>query len=460
MSERFKIPPRFFDFFPACDKMDLNEAKMAHPHWFRLGLGLFFVVWLAITGPSPAFAFDTTSVWQGEYYSNQDLSGDPALTRDDPAIDFDWGTGSPDPAIPADHFSVRWTRTVYLDAATWRVTVTADDGVRLWVDGILVIDRWYDQSATMYSNDLALPAGEHTVRMEYYDDYMNAMARLSYVRLGGIPSGAWLGQYFDNDSLDGTPVFTRFDPAINFDWGTDSPAVGLPSDRFSVKWDSTQTLARSGNYSIIAAADDGIRVWIDGALVIDAWYDQPATPRSATRWLNLGAHTMHVEYYERTVNASVSVQIVATAAPISSGGDVIVDDGTPGWQAGGATLNWREAWSGFGSHSLWTLNHASTVSSYLWARWYPTLPHAGNYQVCAYIPSDIATTLNAHYWIYHDGRYDSAVRAQGFYANQWVSLGTYYFAARGGEFVSLSDVTSECSQCRAIVFDAVKFSPR
>src|SRR5690606_20532725 len=43
--------------------------------------------------------------WRGEYFNNLGLTGTPTLVRQDRAIDFDWGTGSPDPSITADNFS-------------------------------------------------------------------------------------------------------------------------------------------------------------------------------------------------------------------------------------------------------------------------------------------------------------------------------------------------------------------
>ena len=59
------------------------------------------------------------------------------------------------------------------------ITVTADDGVRLFVDGTLLIDRWVNQSATTYTASVALSSGPHTVVMEYYENAWDAVARLS-----------------------------------------------------------------------------------------------------------------------------------------------------------------------------------------------------------------------------------------------------------------------------------------
>ena len=92
--------------------------------------------------PATAQAADTS--WQGEYYSNQWLSGAPTLIRYESAtpINYDWNYGSPDQRIPVDHFLVRWTRLVYFDGGRYVFTTESDDGVRLYVDGNLVIDKW------------------------------------------------------------------------------------------------------------------------------------------------------------------------------------------------------------------------------------------------------------------------------------------------------------------------------
>jgi hypothetical protein len=99
------------------------------------------------------------------------------------------------------------------------------------------------------------------------------------------------------------------DADLNFDWGTGSPSAAVQSDNFSAKWDTTRNFSTSGNYVITATADDGIRVWVDGQLMIDQWSDHAATTYTATVYLTAGNHSIHVEYYEHLIDASVSVQI-------------------------------------------------------------------------------------------------------------------------------------------------------
>jgi dextranase len=85
---------------------------------------------------------------KGEYFGKQDLT-QIAFTRTDRTVDFpDWQTNSPAPPslagyFPKDHFSARWTGAVSPPfAADYTFVVIADDGVRLFVDGDLIIDDW------------------------------------------------------------------------------------------------------------------------------------------------------------------------------------------------------------------------------------------------------------------------------------------------------------------------------
>ena len=114
----------------------------------------------------------------GEYFANRDLSGAPALVRQDSDIDFDWGNGSPGPGVPADNFSVRWTNTFRLDKGKYRFITETDDGVRLYINDRLVIDKWQTQSRRQHTYETSLNSGDYVIRMEYFDEGGAAFARL------------------------------------------------------------------------------------------------------------------------------------------------------------------------------------------------------------------------------------------------------------------------------------------
>jgi hypothetical protein len=120
----------------------------------------------------------------GNYWSNQlkTFNGSPTLTRVDATVNFDWSNGAPDPGISADHFTVRWLGDVQpLFSETYTFYTTTDDGVRLWVNNQLIVDKWVDQGATEWSGTIALAAGNrYPVKMEYYENGGSASAKLAW----------------------------------------------------------------------------------------------------------------------------------------------------------------------------------------------------------------------------------------------------------------------------------------
>jgi hypothetical protein len=240
--------------------------------------------------------------FRGEYYDNISLSGSPAFTRDEASIDFDWGQGSPGAGLGADLFSVRWVgRWTFAQPGRYRFYTLADDGVRLWVDGQLVIDDWHDHPATHRSADVALSAGPHDIKMEYYEVTGLALAKLWWVPQDRVET--FRGEYFNNRTLSGPPALVREDEFIDFNWGAGSPAAEISSDQFSVRWTGKRTF-EAGTYRFHALTDDGVRVWVDGRLIIDQWHDHPPSHYQAEASLSASQHDIKIEYYERGSGAA------------------------------------------------------------------------------------------------------------------------------------------------------------
>jgi hypothetical protein len=128
----------------------------------------------------PAVCPATITGWLGEYFPNRTLTGPATLCRDDATIDFDWVQGTPGAPLTNDDFSVRWTRTEVFAAGTYAFQIGADDGARLYIDGVLVGDWWYDTPYATRTLNQALTAGAHTIVMEFYERGGFARATLNW----------------------------------------------------------------------------------------------------------------------------------------------------------------------------------------------------------------------------------------------------------------------------------------
>ncbi len=116
----------------------------------------------------------------GEYYNNRTLSGSPTFIRNDSSINVDWGNNGPGGGIGNDNFSVRWRGSFNFNSGTYTFITTSDDGIRLYVDDVNLIDKWFDQGPTTYTATRTMSAGYHTIRVEYYENGGGAVARASW----------------------------------------------------------------------------------------------------------------------------------------------------------------------------------------------------------------------------------------------------------------------------------------
>ncbi len=130
----------------------------------KLGRLLFSAWVLCFAGLSQA-----QDEFSADYYTNSELSGPPALSRTESDLHFRWNGGSPDASIPNDYFSARFRGALNLDAGDWIFTVRADDGVRLRLNGELLIDAWVLQPPTTYTARISLDEGEHSLEVDYFE---------------------------------------------------------------------------------------------------------------------------------------------------------------------------------------------------------------------------------------------------------------------------------------------------
>jgi hypothetical protein len=118
---------------------------------------------------------------RASYFNNITLTGAPALVRTDATVNFDWAVGSPATAITVDNFSARWEGQIEAPVSgAFTFTTTSDDGIRLFIDNQLIIDKFFDQSPTDWTGSVTLSAGKHDIKIEYYERGGGAVAKLSW----------------------------------------------------------------------------------------------------------------------------------------------------------------------------------------------------------------------------------------------------------------------------------------
>ncbi|MGW0578116.1 PA14 domain-containing protein [Streptomyces sp. NPDC002920] len=153
-------------------------------------------------------------------------------------------------------------------------------------------------------------------------------------------AGVWKADYYPNTTLTGTPRKSLCDTAVKENWGRGHPAgISLPNDRFGVRWTMRRNFGGGGPFLLKTAAQDGVRVWIDGKRHVNLWRDYASTQSKSVKvTVPAGTHTVRVDYVALTGPANVTVSLaprtpdkVAPLAPASV--KAVPGDGraTVGW---------------------------------------------------------------------------------------------------------------------------------
>lgn len=230
----------------------------------------------------------TVNGLQGQYFDIANLAM-PTLVRNDQYINFNWGTGSPHALLQPDRFSVRWTGWIQpIETGSYVFRTYSDEGVRLTVNRTTLINNWVSHTATYNTSaTINLTAGQMVpIQLDYYEATGSATIVLQWKRpktttYSEIPvqclapenNVALLGKgmqgaYYDI-SKQTTANRTQIDAGINFRWNGSPPVTGFTSGPFVVRWMGWITSIEAGTYQFATTSDDGIRMWLNGALSIN-----------------------------------------------------------------------------------------------------------------------------------------------------------------------------------------------
>ena len=260
------------------------------------------------------------------YYFN---SPTPVLPRLHPGrcpSRFPVGAASPDGRLLNDNFSARWTGQVEPRySGVYTFYTHSDDGVKLWVNDILLVDQWNDHTVREDRGTIDLVAGtKYDIKMEYYDRLLDAVAKLwwsSDLQVKEIipqsqlypaplatptpPStgGGLVGSYYWGSGPNAESIALP-NASVDYDWGGGSPASGIPADNFVVRWVGYVEPRYTGTYTFYTHTDDGVMLWVNNQQLFSNWTTHALTEDSGTIDLVAGqTYPIVMEYYEDTGSA-------------------------------------------------------------------------------------------------------------------------------------------------------------
>jgi len=167
-------------------EVDLNKRLIKRSAFLKMlgGMGV------AMTPAASAFAYGGcgTGSYYAQYYAGVNFNTLRKSQCEAAPLDKNWGRGDIFPLGRADNVSARWTGEFnFQQPGEYEFTATADDGIRVYVDGVRIIDEWRDQYQATFKARRQLAAGIHKVRVEYYERLYDALCSLSWARISSPP---------------------------------------------------------------------------------------------------------------------------------------------------------------------------------------------------------------------------------------------------------------------------------
>ena len=228
-----------------------------------------------------------TNAFRGRYFDNEDLTNQ-RLQRVDANVNFNWGTGAPDPVVGPETFSVRWEGLWdFAQDAVYRFTMTTDDGMRVSIDNTTtVLEAFVPQAATTYTSDVELRAGRHYVKIEFFDRTNQAIAQASWAyfappsdprptaRIGRSPSYPRPGDTITFDASTSTSLNGTLN--ARWDWEDD----GVWDTSWSTSLSATHAFAAEGSYTVRLEVRDAAG-WTDNETQSVAVDGSPPTTTAA-----------------------------------------------------------------------------------------------------------------------------------------------------------------------------------
>ncbi len=233
-----------------------------------------------------------------------------ATTVTEAAIDHAWADAAPTSGVAADRFSARFTGTLEVPAAgTYSFAVTADDGVRLWIDDALVIDDWRPHFVERHTADVELAAGTATIRLDYFEIDQSAELHLAWTPPGGTEAVLDASHVHTASPIDSAPKPPYANPVVPFDCPDPGViAVGTPVTYYAMCTGGKLRIRRS--FDLVLWEDTGAVVFPSG---------KPSWAANGNRNWAPELHEVAGEYlvYYTSVNAAnvLSIGVAHSTSP-------------------------------------------------------------------------------------------------------------------------------------------------
>ncbi|WJE55588.1 PA14 domain-containing protein (plasmid) [Bacillus cereus] len=234
---------------------------------------------------------------------------------------YNWGGNGPLKNI-TDNFSATFDQKPDR-ADEYFIQTLADDSVRVDVNGKRVIDRW--SGSTKQIDRAILPKDIQSIKTEYYEKTGDAAVYSDVVRFGN-----WVAYYYPNKTLKGFPVDAKEVYGISLssiqnlkeNFGIGSLTEKITSNGFSARYSTFKRL-KAGEYLIKGLANDGIRVLIDGKVVLDRWKEGPYKEETRKVMIKDGTgssvlgssvekdiHLIEVQYFNVSYESKLELEMI------------------------------------------------------------------------------------------------------------------------------------------------------
>lgn len=115
------------------------------------------------------------------------------------------------------------------------------------------------------------------------------------------------GEYYNGQNFE-RKVLTRIDPQINFSWRGSSPGPNVDDSYYSVRWTGKLHPPATGVYQFSAKVDDGVRIWVGGRLIVDAWgLHDSGSFRGNVKLEGGKFYDLKIEYFNAMLEGEVQV---------------------------------------------------------------------------------------------------------------------------------------------------------